>query len=51
MISVQISPTDADQRIGLVAERLAQAPLYTTDDNAEGADAFLTMRRPVGQGR
>ena len=42
---------DADQRTGLVVERLAQALLYTTDDKAEGADAFLQKRQPVFQGR
>jgi len=51
MTSVQISLTDADKRTGLVAEGLAQAPPHTTDENAEGADAFLARRRPVGQGR
>ena len=44
------SGMDADQRTGLVVERLAQALLYTTDDKAEGADAFLAKRRPVFQG-
>lgn len=44
------SGTDADQRTGLVVERLAQALLYT-DDKAEGADAFLAKRTPVFQGR
>ena len=29
---------DADQRTGLVVERLAQALLYTTDDKAEGTE-------------
>lgn len=42
---------DADQRTGLVAERLAQALRYTTDDKAEGADVFLAMRQPVFPGR
>jgi enoyl-CoA hydratase/carnithine racemase len=45
------SGMDADQRTGLVVERLAQALLYTTDDKSEGADAFLAKRRPVFQGR
>jgi enoyl-CoA hydratase/carnithine racemase len=45
------SGMDADQRTGLVVERLAQALLYTTDDKAEGADAFLAKRRPVFQGK
>ena len=44
------SGMDADQRTGLVVERLAQALLYTTDDKTEGADAFLAKRRPVFQG-
>ena len=45
------SGMDADQRTGLVVERLAQALLYTTDDKNEGTDAFLGKRRPVFQGR
>ena len=45
------SGMDADQRTGLVVERLAQALLYTTDDKTEGAEAFLAKRRPVFQGR
>jgi len=43
------SGMDSDQLTGLVVE--AQALLYTTDDKAEGADAFLARRRPVFQGR
>src|SRR5262245_10455610 len=35
---------DADQRTGLVVERLAQAVLYTTADKREGAEAFLAKR-------
>ncbi|WP_067896149.1 enoyl-CoA hydratase/isomerase family protein [Nocardia vaccinii] len=35
---------DADQRTGLVVERLAQALLYTSDDKREGARAFLAKR-------
>lgn len=35
---------DADQRTGLVVERLAQALLYTTADKREGAEAFLAKR-------
>lgn len=35
---------DADQRTGLVVERLAQALLYTTADKREGAAAFLAKR-------
>jgi enoyl-CoA hydratase/carnithine racemase len=45
------SGMDADQRTGLVVERLAQALLYTTDDKNEGADAFLAKRRPQFRGR
>ena len=44
------SGMDADQRTGLVVERLAQALLYTTDDKNEGADAFLAKRRPCSGG-
>lgn len=40
------SGMDADQRTGLVVERLAQALLYTSDDKREGAEAFLAKRRP-----
>jgi enoyl-CoA hydratase/carnithine racemase len=42
---------DADQRTGLVVERLAQALLYTTDDKTEGTEAFLAKRPPVFTGR
>src|SRR6185312_9661524 len=45
------SGMDADQRTGLVVERLAQALLYTTDDKAEGTEAFLAKRPPVFKGR
>lgn len=41
---------DADQRTGLVVERLAQALLYTSDDKREGAEAFLAKRKPVFTG-
>ena len=41
---------DADQRTGLIVERLAQALLYTTDDKREGAAAFLDKRPPSFQG-
>ena len=41
---------DADQRTGLVVERLAQALLYTSDDKREGAEAFLAKRRPAFTG-
>lgn len=40
------SGMDADQKTGQVVERLAQALLYTTEDKAEGADAFLAKRTP-----
>ena len=42
---------DADQRTGLVVERLAQALLYTTDDKREGAAAFLEKRAAAFRGR
>jgi 1,4-dihydroxy-2-naphthoyl-CoA synthase len=42
---------DADQRTGLVLERLAQSVLYTTADKREGAAAFLQKRPPDFQGR
>jgi enoyl-CoA hydratase/carnithine racemase len=42
---------DADQRTGLVVERLAQALLYTTDDKREGAAAFLEKRPAAFCGR
>ena len=42
---------DADQRTGLVVERLAQALLYTTEDKREGAAAFLDKRAPAFEGR
>jgi enoyl-CoA hydratase/carnithine racemase len=42
---------DADQRTGQVVERLAQALLYTTDDKAEGASAFLEKRSANFTGR
>lgn len=45
------SGMDADQRTGLVVERLAQALLYTTDDKNEGTDAFLNKRPPQFKGR
>lgn len=45
------SGMDADQTTGLVVERLAQALLYTTDDKAEGAEAFLAKRPPVFTGK
>ncbi|WP_018296231.1 enoyl-CoA hydratase/isomerase family protein [Corynebacterium lubricantis] len=42
---------ETDQRTGLLLERLAQTLLYTTDDKAEGADAFLSKRTPQFQGK
>lgn len=42
---------ETDQRTGLLLERFAQTLLYTTDDKAEGADAFLSKRTPEFQGR
>ncbi|MBM7518681.1 enoyl-CoA hydratase/isomerase family protein [Nocardioides nitrophenolicus] len=45
------SGMDADQRTGLVVERLAQALLYTTDDKREGAEAFLAKRTPSWSAR
>jgi len=44
------SGMDADQRTGLVVERLAQALLYTSADKQEGATAFLEKRPPVFTG-
>ncbi len=41
---------DADQRTGLVVERLAQALLYTTDDKAEGAGRVPGSARPRSRG-
>lgn len=45
------SGMDADQRTGLVIERLAQSLLYTTEDKREGADAFLAKRTPEWSAR
>ncbi len=42
---------EADQRTGLVIERLAQAILFTTEDKEEGANAFLEKREPDFKGR
>lgn len=42
---------DADQRTGLLLEQLAQTLLYTTEDKAEGAAAFLEKRAPGFEGR
>lgn len=44
------SGMDADQRTGLVVERLAQALLYTSEDKFEGASAFLDKRTPSYKG-
>jgi enoyl-CoA hydratase/carnithine racemase len=41
---------DADQRTGLVVERLAQTVLYATEDKREGTSAFLAKRQPTFQG-
>lgn len=45
------SGMDTDRYTGLVIERLAQSLLYTTQDKAEGADAFLAARDPQWTGR
>ncbi|MGM7666344.1 enoyl-CoA hydratase/isomerase family protein [Microbacterium sp. A93] len=42
---------ETDQKTGLLLERLAQTLLYTTEDKAEGADAFLGKRTPEFRGR
>lgn len=42
---------EADQKTGLLLERLAQTLLYTTEDKAEGAAAFLAKRQPEFAGR
>ncbi|GAA4531428.1 enoyl-CoA hydratase-related protein [Brachybacterium paraconglomeratum] len=42
---------DTDQRTGLLLEQLAQMLLYTTEDKAEGAAAFLAKRAPEFDGR
>lgn len=42
---------ETDQRTGLLLERLAQTLLYTTEDKAEGAGAFLAKRPPEFRGR
>ena len=42
---------EADQRTGLVIERLAQAVLFTTEDKEEGTSAFLEKREPDFKGR
>lgn len=41
---------ETDQRTGLLLERLAQTLLYTTEDKAEGASAFLNKRTPEFKG-
>lgn len=45
------SGMDADQRTGLVIERLAQAVLYGSEDKAEGTAAFLGKRTAEFAGR
>ncbi|GAB3268806.1 enoyl-CoA hydratase-related protein [Sinomonas notoginsengisoli] len=42
---------ETDQKTGLLLERLAQTLLYTTEDKAEGAAAFLAKRTPEFAGR
>jgi enoyl-CoA hydratase/carnithine racemase len=42
---------DADQRTGLVVERLAQSVLYATEDKRKGTSAFLAKREPAFRGR
>ena len=42
---------DTDQRTGLLLEQLAQTLLFTTEDKAEGAAAFLGKRAPDFEGR
>lgn len=37
---------DADHQTGILLERLAQAVLYSTQEKAEGTNAFLEKRRP-----
>jgi enoyl-CoA hydratase len=37
---------DADQKTGLVIEKLAQAVLFSTEDKNEGTSAFLEKRKP-----
>lgn len=44
------SGMDADQRTGMVVERLAQALLYASEDKSEGASAFLDKRPPSFKG-
>lgn len=42
---------ETDQTTGLMLETLAQTLLYTTEDKAEGAAAFLAKRPPEFKGR
>lgn len=42
---------DMDQRTGLLLERLAQTLLYTSEDKAEGARAFIEKRAARFEGR
>ncbi|MDR7328384.1 enoyl-CoA hydratase/isomerase family protein [Corynebacterium guangdongense] len=43
--------SEVDERTGVLIERLAQTLLYTTDDKAEGAAAFLEKRPPSFRGK
>ena len=42
---------EADQKTGLVIERLAQAVLFTSEDKREGTSAFVEKREPNFEGR
>ena len=42
---------ETDQKTGMMLEMLAQTLLYTSDDKAEGADAFLAKRPAEFTGR
>lgn len=42
---------EADQKTGLMIEKLSQAILMTTEDKSEGTTAFLEKREPKFQGR
>ncbi|HYF96148.1 MAG TPA: enoyl-CoA hydratase-related protein [Symbiobacteriaceae bacterium] len=46
-----LAATDADQRTGLMLERLAQAVAFSSADAREGLAAFLEKRAPRFQGR
>ena len=43
--------TDVDHETGRRLERIGQSVLKTTEDHAEGAQAFIEKRKPVWQGR